>query len=171
MRHIFDADGIETIEVSNSGLPEPLRTWVSQIAKKPLYREIRANCGDCPLLKKPKVDNAHWFSTGVRCCTYNPRLSNFQVGALFRDPDPSLEIGRAGFGADGRDFDIARLDRAHLEHRLRVPNSQRIFYVKAAFDLGLSTQEVFDLTKIDPWFLENLRQIVEVEKELAGLMT
>ena len=83
----------------------------------------------------------------------------------------SLEIGRAGFGADGKDFDITRLDRPRLEHQLRVPNSQRIFYIKAAFDLGLSTQEVFDLTKIDPWFLENLRQIVEVEKELAGLMT
>ena len=35
---------------------------------------------------------------------------------------------------------------------------------------GLSVQEIFDATKIDPWFLENMRQLVEVEKELAALM-
>jgi len=82
-----------------------------------------------------------------------------------------LEIGRAGFGADGKDFDIETLDRDQLENRLRVPNSQRIFYIKAALDLNFSTQELYDLTKIDPWFLENMRQIVEVEKELAALIT
>ncbi len=82
----------------------------------------------------------------------------------------SLEIGRSGFGADGKDFDIETLTREQLEHGLRVPNSQRIFYLKAAFDKGLTVQEIFDATKIDPWFLENLRQIVAVEKELAALM-
>ena len=82
-----------------------------------------------------------------------------------------LEIGRAGFGADGKDFDIETLDRDQLENRLRVPNSQRIFYIKAALDLNFSIQELYDLTKIDCWFLENMRQIVEVEKELAALIT
>jgi carbamoyl-phosphate synthase large subunit len=82
----------------------------------------------------------------------------------------SLEIGRSGFGADGKDFDIETLTREQLERGLRVPNSQRIFYLKAAFDKGLTVQEIFDATKIDPWFLENLRQIVAVEKELAALM-
>jgi len=82
----------------------------------------------------------------------------------------SLEIGRAGFGADGKDYDIATLSREALERGLRVPNSQRLFFLKAAFDMGLSVQEIFDATKIDPWFLENMRQIVAVEKELAALM-
>ena len=82
----------------------------------------------------------------------------------------SLEIGRAGFGADGKDFDVTRLERATLENRLRLPNSQRMFYIKAALDLDWPITEIHDLTGIDMWFLENLRQIVEVEKELAGLM-
>ena len=81
----------------------------------------------------------------------------------------SLEIGRAGFGADGKDFGDG-LDRDGLEHHLRVPNSQRLFYLKAAIERDLSIQEITDLTGIDPWFLEHMRQIVEVEKELAGLM-
>ena len=59
---------------------------------------------------------------------------------------------------------------AGLEHGLRVPNSQRIFYLKAAIEMDFSIQEITDLTGIDPWFLEHMRQIVEVEKELAGLM-
>ena len=82
----------------------------------------------------------------------------------------SLEIGRSGLGADGKDFDVTQLDRTHLEHQLREPNSQRIFYIKAALQMGLSVRDVTDLTKIDPWFLENMRQIVELEKDLAGLM-
>jgi carbamoyl-phosphate synthase large subunit len=82
----------------------------------------------------------------------------------------SLEIGRAGFGADGKDLAIRALDRAVVEHRLRVPNSQRIFYLKAALEMGWPISELFDLTGIDPWFLENLRQITEFEKELAGLI-
>ncbi len=80
----------------------------------------------------------------------------------------SLEIGRAGFGADGKDLDVT--DRAVMEHRLRVPNSQRVFYLKAALDADWSISELYDLTGIDPWFLENLRQITEFEKELARLI-
>ena len=82
----------------------------------------------------------------------------------------SLEIGRAGFGADGKDLAVADLDRAVIEHRLRVPNSQRLFYLKVALEAGWPLSELYDLTGIDPWFLENLRQITEFEKELAGLV-
>ncbi|MBT4136456.1 MAG: carbamoyl phosphate synthase large subunit, partial [Candidatus Latescibacteria bacterium] len=82
----------------------------------------------------------------------------------------SLEVGRAGFGADGKDYDITTLKREDLEHGLRVPNSQRMFFLKAAFDMGLSVDEIFDATKIDRWFLENMREIKEVETELAALM-
>jgi carbamoyl-phosphate synthase large subunit len=82
----------------------------------------------------------------------------------------SLEIGRAGFGADGKDHDITTLKREDLERGLRVPNSLRMFYIKTAFDMGLSVDDIFEATKIDRWFLENMREIVEVEKELTALM-
>ncbi len=78
----------------------------------------------------------------------------------------SLEIGRFGFGADGKDLYNVPLDEIHK--KLRQTNSERIFYLKAALEAGLSIEEIYDLTRIDPWFLHNLAQIMEMEKTLAG---
>ena len=73
-----------------------------------------------------------------------------------------LEIGRAGLGADGKDsFDAAR-----LEYFLRTPNPDRIFYVKHALASGLSVEQVYSLTAIDPWFLQNIVEIIECEREI-----
>ncbi len=79
-----------------------------------------------------------------------------------------LEIGRAGLGADGKSpSDQGRkLPQDVLIERLRVPNSERIFYLREAYKHGLTTQEIYELTKIDPWFLEQLRQIVEEEEKI-----
>ncbi|MGC1402609.1 MAG: carbamoyl-phosphate synthase large subunit [Thermodesulfobacteriota bacterium] len=78
----------------------------------------------------------------------------------------SLEIGRFGFGADGKDLDHVPLDE--IREKLRQTNSQRIFYLKAALEANLSIAEIYELTRIDPWFLHNLDQIVQMEKNLAG---
>ncbi|MBI5603407.1 MAG: carbamoyl-phosphate synthase large subunit [Deltaproteobacteria bacterium] len=78
----------------------------------------------------------------------------------------SLEIGRFGFGADGKDLYNVPLDEIHK--KLRQTNSERIFYLKAALEAGLSIEKIYDLTRIDPWFLHNLAQIMEMEKTLAG---
>ncbi len=78
----------------------------------------------------------------------------------------SLEIGRFGFGADGKDLFQIPLDEIHK--KLRQPNSQRIFYLKAALEAGIGVEEIYDLTGIDPWFLRNLSQILVMEKTLAG---
>jgi len=74
----------------------------------------------------------------------------------------SLEIGRAGFGGDGKD----QYDPKLLHTRLSIPNSKRAFYIRYALDAGMSIDELYAITKIDKWFLENMRQIVEEEKEL-----
>ena len=78
----------------------------------------------------------------------------------------SLEIGRFGFGADGKDLGRVPLDE--IRKNLRHTSSQRIFYLKAALEAELSIEEIYDLTRIDPWFLHNLKQIVQMEKTLAG---
>ncbi|MFT5408263.1 MAG: carbamoyl-phosphate synthase large subunit, partial [Verrucomicrobiales bacterium] len=72
----------------------------------------------------------------------------------------SLETGRSGFGGDGKD---KPQDRETLEKNLSIPNAERIFHLVTAFDQGLTTEEIFDLTQIDPWFLNQLHQI-HVEK-------
>ena len=69
----------------------------------------------------------------------------------------SLEIGSAGFEP--------RNDE-NIDPKLAVPNSQRIWYVGEAFRRGYTVEKVFELTKIDPWFLENIRQIIDFESTI-----
>ncbi|MEM7015254.1 MAG: carbamoyl-phosphate synthase large subunit, partial [Verrucomicrobiota bacterium] len=76
----------------------------------------------------------------------------------------SLETGRFGFGADGKDPVI---DMEELRGRLTTPNAERIFYLRNAFEAGLTLEEVFELTKIDPWFLRQMQQIFEAESAAA----
>jgi carbamoyl-phosphate synthase large subunit len=69
----------------------------------------------------------------------------------------SLEIKRFGLCADGADKDV---DLETLRLKLAVPNAERVFYLAQAFEKGASIDEVFDLTKIDKWFLRNVAEIV-----------
>src|SRR6187399_2815712 len=68
----------------------------------------------------------------------------------------SLEIKRFGLCGDGRE---KRVDPESLRMKLAVPNAERIFYLAQAFQDGMSVEEVFGLTKIDPWFLRNIAQV------------
>jgi len=76
----------------------------------------------------------------------------------------SLEIDRYGLGADGKDD----LNRELLSAKLTVPNQDRVFYIKMAFELGMSIEEIYSSTKIDRWFLYNIKQLVEFEKGFSG---
>jgi carbamoyl-phosphate synthase large subunit len=78
----------------------------------------------------------------------------------------SLEIGSRGFGGGGKHGGDELPDRKILAARLGTPNAERIFYIRYAFLAGLGIDEIFDLTKIDPWFLHQLREIFEMEQEL-----
>jgi len=73
----------------------------------------------------------------------------------------SLEIGLAGLD----DLKHSPNDD-ELKKNLRIPNALRVLYIKEAIKRGYSIEEIYNLTQIDPWFLENIRQIVELEKEI-----
>jgi carbamoyl-phosphate synthase large subunit len=73
----------------------------------------------------------------------------------------SLEIGVAGLD----DPDEA-LEGEALKHALVTPSPDRIFHVKAALAGGMSVDEVYALTGIDPWFLDNVAQLAEAEADL-----
>jgi len=75
----------------------------------------------------------------------------------------SLEIKRFGLCGDGANKDV---DSETLRLRLAIPNAERIFYLAQAFQDGMSIDDVFELTKIDRWFLRNLQQIVEEDSRL-----
>ncbi|MGA2516521.1 MAG: carbamoyl-phosphate synthase large subunit [Thermodesulfobacteriota bacterium] len=93
----------------------------------------------------------------------------------------SLEIGRHGLGADGRDkFPFPAESsgegaRANLlqevKKKLSTPNAERIFYIRHALLLGMKVEEIHDLTKIDPWFLTNIQEITDLEKEIQSFGT
>ena len=82
----------------------------------------------------------------------------------------SLEIGRSGFGADGKDMLPDSVAGTDLEYHLSTPNSQRLFYIKYALKHNMPITMLYELTHIDPWFLHQMRQIVELENQiiLAG---
>lgn len=76
----------------------------------------------------------------------------------------SLEIGRFDLGQalpdnvpDKNEF---------LKGKLIKPNSLRLFYIAAAMQSGISVEELYSLTKIDPWFLHQIKEIVDAENEL-----
>jgi len=88
----------------------------------------------------------------------------------------SLEIGRQGLGADGRDklpfpaepsSEGARANTLQeVRKKLSTPNAERIFYIRHALLLGMKVEEIHELTKIDPWFLTNIQEITDLEKEI-----
>ncbi len=79
-----------------------------------------------------------------------------------------LEIGRAGFGADGKDAAVEALDDAALEEKLRVPNSRRVFAVRAAFRRGWDVDRVHAITRIDPWFLRHMEELALYEDDIQA---
>lgn len=75
----------------------------------------------------------------------------------------SLETGRAGWGCDQNE----KLPSGEqIRSQLRIPNPDRIFAVRHAMLLGMSVEEIYELTAIDPWFLDKLQQLLETEKFL-----
>jgi carbamoyl-phosphate synthase large subunit len=87
----------------------------------------------------------------------------------------SLEIGRYGLGGDGRPWRIGGevygdrdiLPREIISQKLISPNAERIFFIRHALRAGFSIDEIFQLTKIDRWFLVQLKEIVDFEEVLA----
>src|SRR4029078_11206869 len=88
----------------------------------------------------------------------------------------SLEIDRSGLGGDGKPWrvgteiygDLAILPHDVISRKLSVPNAERIFFIRHALRAGFTIDEVFELTKIDRWFLTQLAEIVDMEEQLAA---
>jgi len=81
-----------------------------------------------------------------------------------------LEVGSFGFGSDGRDrwgTDRQPTDD-EIRARLATPGAERVWYLRYAMKSGMSLDELQRLTGIDPWFLDHLAEIVELEDELRG---
>jgi len=88
----------------------------------------------------------------------------------------SLEIGRSGLGGDGKPWRIGNevygdrdiLPKDVISRKLSVPNAERVFFIRHALRAGFTIEEIFNLTKIDRWFLVQIKEIVDFEEELAA---
>lgn len=74
----------------------------------------------------------------------------------------SLEIKRNGLGADGRELK----DQAALLYSLENPSWNRLFHIYDAFKLGIPFKTIQKLTKIDPWFLHQIEELILLEKDI-----
>lgn len=91
-----------------------------------------------------------------------------EVMAIGRTFQESFQKALRGLevGVDGLDEKTSDLDTITKE--IGVPGPERIWYVGDAFRMGLSVDEVFDISKIDPWFLVQIKDIIDREQALKG---
>jgi carbamoyl-phosphate synthase large subunit len=71
----------------------------------------------------------------------------------------SLETGLIGFDSISTDMDL-------IKKEIRRPNDKRLQYLMDGMRQGLTNEEIFELSKIDPWFLTKFRQIINIEKSI-----
>ena len=97
------------------------------------------------------------------------------IGRTFRESFQKalrdLEVGSFGFGCDKQDLwgTDEQPDRTEIRAKLSQPNSERVWHLRYALKAGMSLEEIFELTYIDPWFLHQLRDIVVLEEELREI--
>ncbi|WP_425396238.1 carbamoyl-phosphate synthase large subunit [Aeoliella sp.] len=103
------------------------------------------------------------------------------IGSTFKESFQKalrgLEVGAHGFGCDSKDLwynadgskGDTRPDEEEIRAKLQSAGPDRVWYLRYAFKLGMSIDEVFELTGIDRWFLDNLMEIVETENELRAM--
>lgn len=82
-----------------------------------------------------------------------------------------LEVGAFGFGSDSKDlwYTDRRPDEEEIRNKLSRPNAERVWYIRYAMLSGMSIDEIFSITRIDEWFLDQLHELVEMENYLRGI--
>src|SRR5690606_17981532 len=96
------------------------------------------------------------------------------IGSTFKESFQKalrgLEVGSFGFGSDHTDLWGTELqpNEEEIKEKLSRPGPQRAWYLRYAFKSGMTTERIYELTGIDPWFLDNLAEIVETEEKIRA---
>ncbi|MEJ2793888.1 carbamoyl-phosphate synthase large subunit [Iodobacter sp. LRB] len=91
-----------------------------------------------------------------------------EVMAIGRSVQESMQKALRGLETGMSGFDEMTTDRSVIEAEIATPGPERIWYVADAFRVGMSMAEVFNLTKIDPWFLRQIEDLVQEENAIRG---
>ncbi|MCG8449590.1 MAG: carbamoyl-phosphate synthase large subunit [Pirellulales bacterium] len=96
------------------------------------------------------------------------------IGSTFKEAFQKalrgLEVGAFGFGSDGNDLwgTEEQPDEEEIRAKLSRPCPERVWYLRYAIKHGMTMDQIFELTRIDRWFLDNLFEIVETEEMIRG---
>ncbi|MEM8945881.1 MAG: carbamoyl-phosphate synthase large subunit [Planctomycetota bacterium] len=99
------------------------------------------------------------------------------IGSTFKESFQKalrgLEVGAFGFGCDSNDLwgTDEQPDDTVIKEKLSRPCPERVWYLRYALKSGMTVDQVYDLTKIDRWFLDNLAEIVETEERIRAIGT
>ena len=97
------------------------------------------------------------------------------IGSTFKESFQKalrgLEVGAFGFGSDGSDLwgTDEQPDETEIKEKLSRPCPERVWYLRYAIKSGMTMEQIFELTKIDRWFLDNLFEIVETEAAIRAV--
>src|SRR5438034_6352874 len=89
-----------------------------------------------------------------------------EVMAIGRTFKEALQKGLRGLEIGASGFSRSDLDDGRIKEKLLTPDPDRIFYVKRALDHGWTHEEINRMTGIDPWFLDQIQQIVDLERRI-----
>ncbi len=85
------------------------------------------------------------------------------IGRTFKE---SLQKALRSLEADSYGLEERIAEPDEIREKLKTPNSERIWYIAQAFREGMSVEDIHEITLIDPWFLHNIREIIELETEI-----
>ena len=128
---------------------------------------------DYAVVKVPRFDFAKFPSTSDRLGTSMRSVGEaMAIGRTFPEALQkalrSLETGRAGLNADGGERPLRNLSDEELRERIPVPTPDRIYQTAEALRRGWETDHVAAATGVDPWFLDQMREILHVRAEVEA---
>ena len=126
---------------------------------------------DYVVVKVPRFDFAKFPSAPTRLGTSMRSVGEaMAIGRTFPEALQkalrSLENGRAGLNADALEDRVISLDHDELAEAVKVPTPDRVFAMGEALRRGWTVDDVAHLSKVDPWFVDQMSEIVEVREEL-----
>ncbi len=86
------------------------------------------------------------------------------MGRTFKE---SLQKAMRSLEIDSYGFEKMSDDPEEVREKLRVPSPRRLWYIADAFRLGMELEEIYSISHVDPWFLRNIKQIVDFESDIA----
>jgi carbamoyl-phosphate synthase large subunit len=123
---------------------------------------------DYCVVKIPKFDFAKFPDSDPTLTTQMKSVGEVMaIGRTFKEALQkavrSLEVKAQGLGFGGARDDSSKVPPELVRQRIKTPNSQRLFFIRHGFRQGMTVEEIRELSGIDPWFLDNIQELVEEE--------